>query len=431
MHIKTFSLSILGVVGLALATTSFASDVGVNQHVEMTPPAETFTAIQKNFPAPTRRLCFGSACMAPSTTVTSTNKPRPAVVTKESTASGCMNITGHAAPVPYDVNGDCTSDLLWMNDQTHQFGWWLLSPLPANTTYAVLPKVISQVVTITPGYSIAASGDLNGDGKADLIWTSSNRDLYLWTSTGTGFASSYIATYPAGWTLVGAADINGDGNDDLIWENQSACEYGYWLMNGKQIIGMETISVTCGYHINFIESEFDSPSGTGPAIYWVGPSNADGVAPFYQWLPQNQTLNASFYRSLPSSWTFAAGSLVDDPQSDTLLPLMVFDAGIAAIPQGGTGTTLYGGYNSPTGLDLVSEYTGQMPGYQVTAAGHYTGTTASDVNTEDLLWIDATGDLAIWSLNPANAKTPPYPAGYFVLGPSPAGWHIVRPGVQN
>ncbi len=271
MHIKTFSLLILGMVGCVFATTSFASDTGVNQHIEMTPAAETLAAVQKNFPAPTRRLCFGSACMAPSTTAISTSKLRVAVATKQSTTSACVNSTGHAAPVPYDINGDCTSDLLWMNDQTHQFGWWFLYGVSADAASANLPKGVSPLVTVTPGYWIAASGDLNGDGKADLLWTSNSRDLYLWTSTGTGFVSSYVATYPAGWTLVGAADINGDGNDDLIWENQSACEYGYWLMNGKQIIGMETISVTCGYHINFIEPEFDSPSGTGPAIYWVGP----------------------------------------------------------------------------------------------------------------------------------------------------------------
>lgn len=54
-------------------------------------------------------------------------------------------------------------------------------------------------------YDIVATGDFDGDGKGDIVWTSwheQNAHLYLWRSRGDGeFDSSYIAGHDTTWKL--------------------------------------------------------------------------------------------------------------------------------------------------------------------------------------------------------------------------------------
>jgi hypothetical protein len=69
-----------------------------------------------------------------------------------------------------------------------------------NGTTTVRSSVISGVGA---GYTVAATGDFNGDGKADIVWTSSARDIYFWIGNGTSFSSTKVGTYASGWTIVG------------------------------------------------------------------------------------------------------------------------------------------------------------------------------------------------------------------------------------
>jgi FG-GAP-like repeat len=147
--------------------------------------------------------------------------------------------------VPGDIDGNGISDLLWFNPTTSQFAYWLMD---TDSTGAVT-RVGSRTFNITPGYFVGAVGDFNGDGLADVVFTSNNHDLYLWTNNGAGgFTSKQLASYPAGWLLVGAGDIDGDGQDDLLWLNPSQCEFGYWLMKNGVPTTTKAVKITCGYY---------------------------------------------------------------------------------------------------------------------------------------------------------------------------------------
>jgi hypothetical protein len=146
--------------------------------------------------------------------------------------------------VPGDMDGNGVSDILWFNPTISQFGYWLMS---TNDATGAVTRIGTKTYNVTPGYFVGAVGDLNGDGLADLVFTSNNDDLYLWTNNGNGtFTSTSLGTYPAGWTLVGAGDIDGDGQDDLLWINRSQCEFGYWLMKNGVHTASKTINIACG-----------------------------------------------------------------------------------------------------------------------------------------------------------------------------------------
>lgn len=144
---------------------------------------------------------------------------------------------------PGDFNGDGTSDLLWFNPETSQVGYWTLT---AGTT---VKRTSARNFNVTPGYFVGAAGDLSGDGYADLVFTSAQRDLWLWTNSRSGgWRSTSIGSYPDAWQLVGAGDVDGDGYDDLLWVDPSDCQFGYWLMKGAVRKAARTLPITCGYY---------------------------------------------------------------------------------------------------------------------------------------------------------------------------------------
>jgi hypothetical protein len=148
--------------------------------------------------------------------------------------------------VPGDIDGNGVSDIFWFNPTASQFGYWLMD---TNDATGQVSRIGSKTFNVTPGYFVGAIGDFNGDGLADVIFTSNNNDLYLWQNNGQGgFQSTAIGTYPAGWVLIGAGDVDGDGTDDLLWLNPSQCQFGYWLMKNGVHVETSVKQITCGYY---------------------------------------------------------------------------------------------------------------------------------------------------------------------------------------
>jgi hypothetical protein len=154
--------------------------------------------------------------------------------------------------VPGDFNGDGISDLLWFNPTTSQVGYWTMSAtVPTSSSGGGVTRTGLSSYSVTPGYFVGAVGDFNGSGYADLVFTSANRDLWLWTNNHQGgWTSSRIGTtdYPSQWQLIGAGDVNGSGHDALLWLDPSGCKFGYWTMNGATVTGYQTINIACGYY---------------------------------------------------------------------------------------------------------------------------------------------------------------------------------------
>jgi hypothetical protein len=134
-----------------------------------------------------------------------------------------------------DVNGDGKADLIWQNaDGTP--GIWLLN----GTT------PLAEVALSNPGstWHIVASGDTNADGKADLIWQNTDGTLGVWLMNGTTPAlAAAIGNPGTNWKVVGAADYNSDGRDDILLQDTNTGNLMVDIMNGTTVSSTATITV--------------------------------------------------------------------------------------------------------------------------------------------------------------------------------------------
>ncbi|MFF5187519.1 FG-GAP repeat domain-containing protein [Streptomyces sp. NPDC000345] len=100
--------------------------------------------------------------------------------------------------------------------------------------YARTPGGLGSYRTVASGWQIynkiAAPGDMNGDGKADLVARTPAGTLYFYPGKGTGAFGSRV-TISTGWQqydeLIGAGDLNGDGVGDLLARTPAGVLYRY------------------------------------------------------------------------------------------------------------------------------------------------------------------------------------------------------------
>ncbi|MEU5308837.1 trypsin-like serine protease [Streptomyces sp. NPDC021562] len=135
--------------------------------------------------------------------------------------------TRRAVVIPGDLTGDYLPDVL--SEDSGGVLW--LYPGKGNGTFAA-------PVRIGGGWSqynqLRGVGDFNGDGKADLLARrSSGGDLYLYKGTGTSGTGLFSARVKvrAGWTgyntLAAVGDLTGDGKADLVARTTGGTLYLY------------------------------------------------------------------------------------------------------------------------------------------------------------------------------------------------------------
>ena len=134
-----------------------------------------------------------------------------------------------------DVNGDGKADLIWQNDDG-QPGIWLMNG----------PTPIAEAGLANPGanWHLIAAGDFNADGKSDLLWQASDGTLGVWLMNGTTpIAEAAIGNPGPQWIPVGTADFNKDGHDDILLQNKTTGNLMIDLMNGTNVTSSVTINV--------------------------------------------------------------------------------------------------------------------------------------------------------------------------------------------
>jgi Ca2+-binding RTX toxin-like protein len=144
-------------------------------------------------------------------------------------------LTGTAARVDADVNGDGRADLLWRSQSTGENYLYTMNGTAVTSGEGSLRTVADL------NWSLVGTGDFDGDGKADLLWRNHvTGENYLYPMDGHTVKSTegYIRTVSdPNWQIATLGDFNGDHRDDILWRNQATGENYLYLMNGTAIAG--------------------------------------------------------------------------------------------------------------------------------------------------------------------------------------------------
>ncbi len=139
-----------------------------------------------------------------------------------------------------DFNGDGMADILWRNTSTGDLAIWEMN----GTT--ILNANTAGLGNVPLNWTVVGVGDFNGDGKADILWRNSNNgNVAIWLMNGTTLTNSSTATFgnmPLTWSVAGTGDFNGDGNSDILWRDGSG-DIAIWEMNGTTILNPNTSGV--------------------------------------------------------------------------------------------------------------------------------------------------------------------------------------------
>ena len=88
-------------------------------------------------------------------------------------------------------------------------------------------------------WRVVATGDLNRDGKVDLLFQHTDGTLAAWFLDGTKrtSASLFNPSHPGDsqWRVAGVADVNADGNLDLVFQHADGT-LAVWYLNGITLI---------------------------------------------------------------------------------------------------------------------------------------------------------------------------------------------------
>lgn len=169
-----------------------------------------------------------------------------------------------------DLNADGTADIVWRHT-SGTLAAWLMHGTGSILEARVLSFAFTGVTAVQhdPLWEVVGVGDLNGDGAADLVWQHANGAVAAWmmqafTVTQTSLLSMGALSDPK-WHIVGAGDIDGDGKADLIFQHLTAGWMAAWLMDGFQVRATSLLS----HHVTHDRAWF---------ALGVGDVNGDGLA---------------------------------------------------------------------------------------------------------------------------------------------------------
>jgi hypothetical protein len=195
------------------------------------------------------------------------------------TANYYESAVGSPYPAGWSIAGAAAFDsagsdeLFLANTKTGQVQW---QQLGFRVLYVLGQARYTFFSNFSPIYNGPAGfvprlADINGDGYADIVWTSpnaNNNTVYLSINNQQGgFVTTQIADRPAGFTLFGAGDITGSGITSLFWTDPAANQLTLWTLttDGTGIASQQTLSVPAGYVMSSI-ADYD---GDGLAdILW-------------------------------------------------------------------------------------------------------------------------------------------------------------------
>ncbi len=102
----------------------------------------------------------------------------------------------------------------------------------------------------TLDWLLVGTGDFNGDGRHDMLWHNENDGrvvVWLMDQSGLNLQGGGLLPFAPtlDWSVAGTGDFNGDGRDDIVWRNNNDGRVVPWLMDetGMNLSGGGTTPV--------------------------------------------------------------------------------------------------------------------------------------------------------------------------------------------
>ena len=140
-----------------------------------------------------------------------------------------------------DFDGDGIADIMWFNTGSGQVYFWKMNG--ATISSAALVAIVSDM-----NWEVVSDGDQDGDGNADLTWQrrggGQDGKVYYWRMNGGTILSSARISIVGDqdWSVAGSGDLNGDSNSDLTWFNSTSRQIYHWQQDGATTLRGGTIS---------------------------------------------------------------------------------------------------------------------------------------------------------------------------------------------
>jgi hypothetical protein len=140
-----------------------------------------------------------------------------------------------------DIDGDGRADLIWQHRTTGWLAAWRMNGAQ------VVSTAFLSIGQLPVDWQIVGAGDLNGDGKADLVFQHRTEGwLAAWYLDGATVSSTQLLSInrmtDSAWHIRGVGDVNGDGHSDLLWQNDTSGALAVWLMNGTTVLSTSFLS---------------------------------------------------------------------------------------------------------------------------------------------------------------------------------------------
>lgn len=290
-----------------------------------------------------------------------------------------------------DVDGNLRSDLILDNASFDLTAYWIMN--------GAAVQRYSGTFSRPAGYVRVASGDLNGDGKLDMVWArAADRQLLLWQGDGLGFGSVPIRDYSPDWAVTGAGDIDGDGKSDLLLANAASGAIAYWVMNGAVPVRYSGVFAQPAGYSQVATGDFNGDGRLD--IVWARTSDRTLLL----WAGDGTGFTQQAIRDYSEGWAVTgAGDIDGDGKSDLLLTHAAAGATAYWIMNGAVPTRYSGVFAQPTG-------------YTRAATGDYNGD-----GKLDLVWVRGSDRSVLMWLGDGNGFA------QAAVGNHSPGWQIVDP----
>ena len=286
----------------------------------------------------------------------------------------------------FDLDGDGKADILWRHDSGTVAAWLLNGTSIAGSG--------------SPGgaasdWTIAGVGDVNADGKGDIVWrNNSSGAVAVWLLNGFSvIGSGIVSGLGTDWTIVGVADFNGDGKADILWRNMSG-DLFVWLLNGLSIIGAGPLG----------------SMGTDWTVAGVADVNGDSRADIL-WRHDSGTVTVWLVNGLSVTGTGSPGSASTDWAI----------VGVGDTNNDGKADIVWRHVSGTVAVWLLNGTSVIGSGLPGTAPADWAIVGVGDVNGDhraDIVWRNASGTVGVWLLNGVNL------IGSGVLGGAANDWQI-------